>query len=289
MRGLAAMSSGLFAALMVAALTGHLPRRLPRASSPRPPREWLQQAGLPVAAHQFWLASLGAGLVAFLFVWLLTGLWPVALPPALLVTVVPRAYYARVREQRLAEVRAAWPDGLRDLVASISAGMSLHRALENLAHNGPLPLRRAFASFPRLARAMGVVPALRLVKAELADPTTDRVVEVLVMAQERGGAIVPDILRDLAAATARDVWMLEEIRTQAMEHTLNARIVFALPWLVLVALTLRPGPFRDFYSSAPGLVVVAVGAVMSVAGMVMVSRLGREPEEPRVLAGGGGS
>jgi hypothetical protein len=30
---------------------------------------------------------------------------------------------------------------------------------------------------------------------------------------------------------------------------INARAVLVLPWLVLVALTIRDGPFRDFYRS----------------------------------------
>ena len=94
---------------------------------------------------------------------------------------------------------------------------------------------------------------------------------------------MPEILRDLAESTTRDIWALEEIRTQALEHRINARIVFVLPWIVLLAMTVRAGPFREFYSSPGGLLVVTVGAVMSLGGMALVARLGRDPVEPRVF------
>ncbi len=50
---------------------------------------------------------------------------------------------------------------------------------------------------------------------------------------------------------------------------INARAVLVMPWLVLVALTLRDGPFRAFYRSPAGLVVVLVGALLSAARLVV--------------------
>ena len=154
-----------------------------------------------------------------------------------------------------------------------------------MAATGPLPIRRAFSRFGFLARTLGVVPALEVIKEELADPTSDRVIEVLILAHERGGVIVPDILRDLAAATTRDIWTLEEIQTQSLEQKINSRVVFVLPWFVLVVITMQDGAFREFYASSAGIVVVLIGALMSGFGIWLVSRLGREPAEPRVFGG----
>jgi tight adherence protein B len=223
--------------------------------------------------------------LAFAVFLLVTGVPLVALMPALVVALLPRAYFSRRRMQRLAEVQQAWPDGLRDLVASLSSGMSLPKAVEWLSQSGPEALRVALARYPLLARTLGVTPALEVIKEELADPTSDRVIEVLILAYERGGAIVPRILQDLGEATTRDLWAIEEIKTEALEQKINARAVFALPWFVLVALTARQGMFREFYRSPGGAVVIVLGAAMSLLGIWLVRRLGREPEEPRVLGG----
>ena len=100
---------------------------------------------------------------------------------------------------------------------------------------------------------LGTGPALEIVKEELADPTSDRVLEVLILAHERGGAIVRTILEDLVDATTKDLKLLDELETEGLEMRINARAVVVLPWLVLVALTARPGAFRDFYQSGGGV------------------------------------
>lgn len=285
---MAALASAVAIGTAIGLVMGVVPRaRAVIQSAPQvdPRQQWLIQAGLDITPRQFRLVSFGSGLVAFFFVWLVTGLVPVALVAGVLISVMPRAFYARRRGLRMSEVQKAWPDGLRDLVASITAGMSLQRAVENLAQTGPLPLREAFRRFPYLARTLGMVPALEVIKEELADPTSDRIIEVIILAHQRGGAIVPEILRDLADATVRDVWTLEEIETQSLEQKINARAVFVLPWLVLIAITARPGPFRDFYAGGAGLVVVIIAGVMSGFGMWLVSKLGAEPDEPRVFGG----
>jgi hypothetical protein len=64
---------------------------------------------------------------------------------------------------------------------------------------------------------------------------------------------------------------------------INARSVVVLPWLVLVALTARPGPFRAFYRSGGGVATVVIAAGLSVVGLLVLSRLQREPVEERVF------
>lgn len=285
MRLFASLLSATAVGAALAVALGVLPPLRIRRGRRRDSGEWLVQAGVAVTPGQFWASSLGAGALALISVSFLTGNWAVAAAPAVLVGMLPRLYFGTQRRKRLGEVRQAWPDGLRDLVASISAGRSLSRGIEDLAGSGPLPLRNAFAAYPFLSRSLGVVGALETIRDEMADPTTDRVIEVLIVAHQRGGSIVPEILRDLAEATARDVWAAEEIDTAALEHKINARAVFVLPWVVLIAMTARPGPFRDFYATSAGLGVIIAGGILSLSGSLLVGRLGRNPEEPRVLGG----
>src|SRR5439155_18589588 len=141
---LAAIAVGVFCALVAAAITGSMPRR-PR--TPAHPRRlavhrarattWLQQAGAGVGPGTFLWASVLAGAFAVLITAALTGSVFVALVPGLAVGLLPRAYFRRRRRARLREVQRAWPDGLRDIVASITAGLSLTQAVTNLASTGP--------------------------------------------------------------------------------------------------------------------------------------------------------
>ncbi len=288
MRLVASLLTGLAFLYGVGLLTGAAPQpKLVRKERPSVSTRqlWLIQAGVDLTPRQFWAASGAVGLLAFVLFLLITGIPIIAFVPAVGVGMLPRAYFARHRERRLSEVQEAWPDGLRDITASISSGMSLPRAVETLAMKGPQPLRLAFGRYGLLARTIGVVPALETVKEELGDPTSDRVIEVLILAHERGGSIVTEILTDLAEATTRDLWTLEDIRTAAIEQKINSRVVFVLPWLVLIALTAMTPAYREFYASPAGFVVVLLGAVLSGFGILLVSLLGKEPQEERVLGG----
>ncbi len=290
MRLLAAACAGLALALLAGVLTGQrveFRMRLARRGRGRARREvWLQQAGVGLGPAQFGLGSLGVGLTALALLTVVCGSPFVAAVPAIAVALLPRAYFGRRRAQRMRLVQAAWPDGLRDLLASISAGRSLGQAVESLAETGPEPLREAFAAFPSLARMLGTVPALEIVREEIADPTSDRVLEVLILAHVSGGGIIRPILEDLAWATTRDLRLLEEVETEGLEMRINARAVVVLPWLVLVALTATEGPFREFYRRGAGVTVLVVAAVLSGIGVAVLGRLGRQPDEPRVLGRG---
>jgi tight adherence protein B len=289
---LAAVCVGSFCALVAAAIAGLLPARRVRtvrraALRVDRMRVWLQQAGVALTPRQFVGASVGAGALVLLMLGAMTGSLMVAVVPAIAVALLPRAYIGHRRTVRMRAVLAEWPDGLRDLLASIASGRSLTQAVNTLAATGPPTLRAAFARFPELARVLGTGPALEIVKEELADPTSDRVLEVLILAHERGGGIVRTILEDLVDATTKDLKLLDELETEGLEMRINARVVVVLPWFVLVALTLRPGAFRDFYRSGGGVVTVLVAGALSIAGVWVLGRLGREPAEERVFPGRG--
>jgi hypothetical protein len=48
-------------------------------------------------------------------------------------------------------------------------------------------------------------------------------------------------------------------------------------------MTARAGPFREFYASQMGVLVAVIGGVMSLIGVIIASKLGAQPPEPRVF------
>lgn len=279
---LAALSTALLVVQLAARLGG---RASTRATRRRASSTWVRESGAPFGVGAYWAIRLACALAAFLICFAVTGSRAVGVAAAGGASTIPRVLIQRRWERRRLALGQAWPDALRDLSASVAAGMSLPQAVEALADTGPEPVRVLCARVPALLPAIGLQATLERLRAEAADPMTDRVVEVLQLAYERGGRMLPAILGDLAESAARDVHLSERITTAQLELRINARAVFALPWLVLGVLTARPGPFRDFYASTRGLPVIALGAALSCAGMAIVERLGRVPVEPRVFTG----
>ena len=288
---LASLAVGVVAYLGAGMLTGYPLRLHTRVRAPRRTRTdrqvWLIQAGTELTVAQFVLGSLAAALVTFALVATVTGDPVVAVVPATAIGFLPRAFFGHRRARRLSDLQRAWPDGLRHIIGGVQSGMSLNQSIASLASSGPEPLRLAFERFAVSARMVGVPAALEIVKGQLSDSTSDRVIEVLLLAHERGGRIVTEVLRDLAEATSKDLKTMEEIASDRVEPKINSRAVFALPWFVLVMLCASPGPIRDFYRTAAGVAVILIAAAMSLIGLVIVERLSRDPLEERVFGSPG--
>lgn len=249
-------------------------------------QRWLIQAGSDLTPRQFVAGSLLGGLVALAGLRLLVGTWWVALIPAVGVSLLPFAHFSRQRAERLAAVRRAWPDGLREVLAQVNSGATLVGAIEALSARGPEALRRAFHRFPAQARMFGVLPALEIIKEELADPASDKVIEVLALAHQFGGSSLQVVLRDLIDTMSADLLTAEQIRTAGLEQRLEGLVVAVAPWLILLFLATVPATYREFYRSPEGRFVVIVAAIWGAVGLVLMKLIGKTSQETRVFGGG---
>jgi tight adherence protein B len=235
-----------------------------------------------IASHLY--GEFGAGAGAAVGAWFMWGSVAFAVFAGAAFTAAARWRRLRRMAEAAETLRSAWPDGMRMVAAALRSGASVRSAIVDVAESGPDPLRAVLATFASRERVLGVAGALRAVAVDLADPVTDRVVEVLVLAHERGGSLVPGVLDELAGSLTADLTAAGEIRTQNLEQRLNARMVTIVPWAVLGLLIARDGPYRMFYTSPPGAVVLGLGGLLTLIGGALVGRLARHPAEPRVLA-----
>ncbi|MCP3998216.1 MAG: hypothetical protein GY722_24610 [bacterium] len=275
--------------LLVGYLTGNAPilsaRTKPRSQvSSR--QSWLIQAGSDLSPRQFVAGSILSGLVGLGLLWAVAGTWWVALIPAVVIAFLPYAYFARQRVQRLAAVQKAWPDGLREVLAHVSSGATLTAAVEALSTRGPEALRDAFTRFPAQTRMFGVIPALEIVKEELSDPASDKVIEVLILAHQFGGDSLQTVLRDLIETMTADELTAEQIRTAGFEQKLEGLVVAVAPWLILLFLATVPETYREFYRTATGRFVVIVAGIWAAFGWLLMRLISKPPEEIRVFGGG---
>jgi hypothetical protein len=210
-------------------------------------QQWLAQAGVALTPWQFWAGSVLVGVVALVVGSLLTGAVLIAAVPAVAVALIPRAYFARRRATRMRAVQEAWPDGLRDVVASIAAGRSLTAAVAGSRSTG----RSRPRSHARSWRRCSTTAALE--SKEGSPAPSDRAVEVLILASEPRENRSWGSPRTSSSPPRTSV--LGEIRPRA-RMKISARAVLVLPWLVLVALTVRDGAFETSTSRRGLLVVV---------------------------------
>lgn len=245
-------------------------------------RRLLGEAGLPTVSPRALLAVVVASAaVAASAVWLLTAL-PVLVVLAAVAAAAAPAAFLRGRRLRLRRLRRQlWPDVCDLLIAAIRVGLSLPDAVASLGESAPAMVRPAFVMFARDLRATGrFESSLDRLKASLADPVGDRIVETLRMARQVGGTELVPVLRALSLSVRVDAALRGEVEARQSWIRGAAVLGSVAPWIVLGLLVLRPEG-ASAYGTPEGVVVICVGAVVSVVAFRIMVRIGRLPEPRR--------
>jgi tight adherence protein B len=247
-------------------------------------RELLAEAGVEGVTPGAFIGACGiTGAVGFLVMFLLSSALPIGLVFGVLAGGLPVAVLrSRVRRRR-AEFRELWPDVVDNIASAVRAGLSLSEALAQVGDRGPLPLREPFRRFGADYASTGrFADSLDRLKARLADPVGDRVVEALRIAREVGGGDLGRLLRSLSMFLREDARTRSELESRQSWSINGARVAVAAPWLVLGMLSFQ-GDVIERYNSPIGALVIAVGAVLCLVAYRVMLRIGRLPEPERVL------
>lgn len=259
----------------------------PRAEAPgRRARvqDLLVQAGAPgVTPGGLVAASVVLGLVVLLVGLGLTRTPSIALCFASFAAATPSLVVRGRAHRRQARLRGLWPDVVDHLASGVRAGLALPEALMQVGDRGPAELREPFAAFAEDYRATGRFgESLDALKARLADPVADRIVEALRITRDVGGTDLGRLLRTLSQFLREDVRTRGELEARQSWTVNAARLAVAAPWLVLAMLSSRPQAAAA-YATPAGYAVLAVGAGCSVFAYAVMLRVARLPEDPRVL------
>lgn len=209
----------------------------------------------------------------------------VALAFALITMGAPVAYVRHRATRRRVELRTLWPDVVDDLTSAVRAGLTLPEAMVAMAERGPVELRSDMAHFAAEYRATGrFTQALSAWQVRLADPVADRLAAALRIASEVGGTDLASMLRTLSEFLRTDQRTRSELEARQSWTVNGARLAVAAPWVVLALMSGR-GETAAAFDTPAGVLVLAIGAAVSVVAYVTMLRIGRLPDEPRVLRG----
>lgn len=246
----------------------------------------LHQAGVDgVGAGQLLAAQVLAGLIALVLVFASTKTIAVAVCFGLFGFFVPVLVVRRLRTRRQVALRELWPEAIDNLASAVRAGMSLPEGLGALAVRGPAELRPQFGRFAASYRASGRFgECLDALKDDLCDPVGDRVCETMRVARDVGGSDLGTVLRTLSELLRSDARTRAELETRQGWVVNAARLAVAAPWVVLLLLGTQSETLRA-YDSPGGSLLLGIGAAVCLVAYRIMLRIGRLPEEHRVLAG----
>ncbi len=263
----------------------HEPREEHRASAWRDrTADLLAQAGVTSVTPTALLAvSIAVGVVVFAVVTGATGAPAIAALFGLMAAAGPRAAVRGRARRRQAKLREVWPEVVDHLSSGVRAGLALPEALAQLAERGPEELREPFGRFAEDYRATGrFAECLDVLKARLADPVADRIIEALRITRDVGGTDLGRLLRTLSHFLRDDARTRGELEARQSWTVGAARLATGAPWVVLALLSTRAEAAQAF-NTAAGVVVLVGGAGSCLLAYRMMLRIGRLPEDVRVL------
>lgn len=228
-------------------------------------------------------ASVALAVAVLAFGVALTRTPAIALAFALFAAAGPLAYVRGRARRRQSRLRGLWPEVVDHLASGVRAGLALPEAVAQLGERGPVELRPAFVAFAQDYRATGrFADCLDALGARLADPVADRIVEALRLTRDVGGSDLGRMLRTLSSFLRDDLRVRSELEARQSWTVYAARLAVAAPWVVLALLSTRPQAAAAYRTPA-GAVVLTVGGVCTVVAYSAMLRIGRLPEDPRVL------
>ena len=187
--------------------------------------------------------------------------------------------------KRSIAVQEAAPELIDHLISGLQSGLSLNESLVGLSIRGPEALKPYFERFRINVYSSGdFVGALEQVKSELSEPTTDLIVESLLISKTLGGAELINILRLLGNFIREDLTLRREILVKQSWIKNSAHLSASAPWILLLLLSTQPSTAKA-YATKTGILILLTGLLLTSLAYLWMNQLARLPQQSRVFAG----
>lgn len=187
---------------------------------------------------------------------------------------VARHFAARAGDLRESMLfRRQMPDAIRLLCIALDAGSSLVKALEYAAENTEEPLSRELKrTVWDLQAGQGFDEAMGHLR-ERTKGSEFAYLAVAMEIQHQSGGSLSEVLQTISESLRKSAELAESLKTQTAQGRLSARIVSAMPVLIVLAFSLfTPGYLGAFVSSPLGVVLLFLAASLEIGGILWVRR-----------------
>jgi tight adherence protein B len=148
---------------------------------------------------------------------------------------------------------------------------------------GPERTKSIFALFAiRLREGATFSSAIKIIQESFNESTADQVCEVLDFSRSSGGRDTALTLRTLSNFIRADIALRSEITAKHSWVKNSAALAAVAPWVLLLLLASQPNTVSA-YSSGSGLMVLLIGAGLTVVAYIWMNKVGTLKIVPRVF------
>lgn len=202
--------------------------------------------------------------------------WPVAIAAGAAVGASVPRMLLRSRDEK---VRLARREAIAEICArlrdAIRSGIGLADALAQAAASAPDAISPDLRRLVSEARVSGIAVAAASFVERVHDPSAELLASALGLAERLGSRNLTDVLDALADATLAQAAAIREARARQTRARMSARIVAAVPMLLLIAIRRANPAYLAPFSTPTGQLVLAFAFALVWAGYVTMKRAAR--------------
>lgn len=235
----------------------------------------LRQAGLSISVSMFWIASVLAGVVAFVACLALRQSPFIGLGLAFGAGVgLPRWILGFLTTRRVKRFTEAFPDALDIVVRGIKSGLPVNDSLRIIGKEAPEPLA---SQFNRLVEGLGMGMTMEqaLEKMHTEIPTSEvRYLAIVLGIQAKTGGNLAEALGNLSSVIRARKLMREKVKALAAEAVASAAIIGSLPPLVAIMLLVTaPDYVGVLFSDPRGHILLMIGGFWMACGIFAMRKM----------------
>ncbi|MDO3380686.1 type II secretion system F family protein [Gilvimarinus algae] len=201
-------------------------------------------------------------------------LWVITAGVFVVLLIVPGAFWARMRNKRLAKFEEQLPDAFMMLSSSLQAGASMNMALADMVKQSPPPTSQEFGLLVKRMQ-LGVTLEDSLIELEKRLPLQSFIMasSAIRISREVGGNLV-ETIQSMAETLRRKKTMEGKIDSLTAQGRAQGTFMALLPVALAILLSfLEPEAMRKLYTTREGLMVLTVMIFMQIMGFVFIRKI----------------
>ena len=227
-----------------------------------------------VTPDQLYLWNLAVLVVSFLFIWIWTAKWILALLFSLCLAAMPQAVYGILKKRRNSQFLGQLPDTLNSLASMLQAGTNLSSALEIVVAESKPPISQEFGLVLKEVRlGVDISEALENMAQRMPLEEVNMVVAGMKISREVGGSL-SDVLKRLSETIRSKLELEGKIESLTAMGKAQGYVMALLPFLLgYVLYKMEPQSMSLLFDSVYGWGVCALIVVLEVLGFWFIKKI----------------
>jgi tight adherence protein B len=234
----------------------------------------LQQANAQYRLGVFILLTICLALTGFFAGFLITGNYVLSIIIAPALAVIPFLYLCLKKKKRMEKFQRQLPEGLELIARSLKAGHSFPSGMKLAADEFDDPLGTEFdETLNEINFGVSVPDALKNLADRIDCPDLKFFVISVILQRETGGNLA-EIIESLAYIIRERYKLYGKIEILAAEGNLSARVLCALPFLLIILFRfINPDYINTLFSDPVGKIVAGIAVFMMVVGIFVMKKI----------------